>query len=296
MAGNVSLGAALVFDQRQCSLGEGPVWDSESGRFYWVDILEGKVLWRDLAGANEGEYSLPAHIGAVLPGENGVWWAFLTDGVFSMDSNGKNLKEVARFPHQLGPEQGVARMRANDAAVSPRGDVLCGTMPYAPDRHPGTACLYRFDGATLEPIITGVTISNGLGWTSDGSQVFYVDTPTGRVDCFDVGPQGELLHRRPFCSLDSEPGFPDGLAVDGAGSVWVALWDGHRIQRLSPDGELDGYIEVPARNVTSCAFGGPNLTTLVITTASLDDDSPAAGLTYFFELEVPGAPTYRVAS
>jgi sugar lactone lactonase YvrE len=294
---NFLIGTAAVFDGRRCSLGEGPVWDSASGRVLWVDILNQKVHWARLSDGETGEIAMPSHVGAFLPGEGAIWWAFLVDGVYRFDEASGGLEKIAHFPHSLPPLDGVDQMRANDAAVSPWGDVLCGTMPYNPDAFPGVGSLYLFSGHDLAHVLSNVTISNGIGWSGDQSKMFFVDTPTGRVDQFDVDEAGRIDNRRIFATIDPDLGFPDGLAVDSEGFVWVALWAGGRIQRLAPDGSLAGFIELPCRQVTSCAFVGDDLKTLIITTAAIDDDNDDdAGLTYFFDAPVPGVPSFRVKS
>jgi len=297
MTANFLMGTAAVFDNRRCSLGEGPVWDPASGRVFWVDILSQKVRWKRLADGEKGEFDMPSHVGAFLPGEGATWWAFLVDGVYRFDEGSGDLELFAVFPHSLPPVSGVAQMRANDATVSPWGDVLCGTMPYNPEAFPCAGNLYLFNGRDLTPVLSNVTISNGIGWSRDQSKMFFVDTPTGRVDQFDVDEAGRLDNRRVFATIDSTLGFPDGLAVDNEGFVWVALWAGGRIQRLAPDGSLAGFIELPCRQVTSCAFVGEDLETLIITTAAIDDDAnDAAGVTYFFKAPTAGVPSFRVKS
>jgi sugar lactone lactonase YvrE len=112
-----------------------------------------------------------------------------------------------------------------------------------------------------------VTISNGLAWTVDSSFAYYNDTPTGRIDVFDSDLTGELANRRPFVTIDSESGAPDGLTVDAHGGVWTALWGGGAVHHYAPSGVLEDVIEVPARNVTACTFGGEILDELYITTS-----------------------------
>lgn len=292
MTANSSLGTAEVFDPRRCRLGEGPVWHPESGRWLWVDILGHTVCWKRPGDGASGELTMPADIGAVLPGKGGVLWAFLVEGVYRIDKEGVSPWKVAHFPHSLEPVQGTALMRANDAAVTPHGDILCGTMPYDPDKYPGSAALYRFDGATVTPIVEGVTISNGLGWSADSTLMFYVDTPTQRVDVFDYDPQQGPHNRRVFSTIPDTAGSPDGLALDSDDNVWVALWGGSRVQRLGKDGQPNGYLELPCENITSCAFGGDDLRELIVTTAALEhEDVEAAGMTYSFRAPVPGLAT-----
>ncbi|MGY3848940.1 SMP-30/gluconolactonase/LRE family protein [Streptomyces hydrogenans] len=138
-------------------------------------------------------------------------------------------------------------------------------------------------------------MSNGLGWSPDGTLLYYADSPTRRVDVFDYDPAtGALSGRRPFAVLDR--GYPDGLTVDAEGNVWVAVWGGGEVLALTPGGVLHARVELPASHVTSCAFAGPDLDVLVITTAThgLSDDrrraEPDAGRLFVCRPGVTGLP------
>lgn len=297
MSVNSSLGRAGVFDSRPCTLGEGPIWHDESGRVLWVDILQRSVHWRRLSDGETGKFLMPSDIGAFLPREDGRWVALLADGAYLFDEADSSLECIALFPHSLGPLAGSARMRANDAEVSPEGNIVAGTMPYDTDAYPGSASLYILNADTFSPLVDGVTISNGIGWSADHSEMFYIDTPTNRVDVFDwssVGNLGGLSNRRVFAEVDESLGWPDGLSIDKAGYLWVAMWGGNRVQRFAPDGSLAGYVEIPCTNVTSCAFVGEGLMQLVITTSNIDHETDqAAGKTYIFDVTVPGLPAAK---
>lgn len=279
-----------VFDDRRCVLGEGPVWHAPTGRVAWVDILSCLIRWRSVTDGSTGEVEMPSHIGALLPAADGGWVACLVDGVYRLDAEFGSPQLLATFPHRLPPVDGQHRMRANDAKVTPGGEVLCGTMPYDWEGQPGTAALYRLTAGGLRVLIDGVTISNGMGWSPDRTRMYYIDTPVGGVDVLDVSDAGEVTGRRPLARLPEGTGMPDGMAVDAEGGLWVAVWEGSRVQRFTPDGAASGQVDVPAARVTSCAFAGPDLRTLIVTTSSIGDDSPAAGLTYAVDVEVPGQP------
>ena len=288
------LGTGTLFDERKNQLGEGPVWDDQTGRVYWVDILAPAVRWRHLTTGETGELDVGNHVGAILPTTSNDWIACLANGVYRLEVDSGATTLLSRYPHALGPLNGEAQMRANDAKVSPHGVVYTGTMPYDPDAHPGSAALYRWTSDTLETVFDGVTISNGIGWSPDGRLAYYVDTVTSRIDVSDVDASGHWSNRRPFAQISPDIGFPDGLAVDSEGYLWVALWSGHRVQRLSPDGSMAGHIQLPARQVTSCVFAGDDLRTLVITSSRVEDeDNPAAGATYSVPVDVPGLLTSR---
>lgn len=289
---NDSLGHARPLDQRVCVLGEGPVWVADTDTLWWVDILSRAAHWRTLSSGETGSVSFPSHPGALLPVTDGSWLAFLVNSIEHYDQDFSASHTVTAWPHHAHQPDGEPLWRANDAAVGPRGDVICGTMPYAPDQHPGTAFLYQLKGERLVEVADGITISNGIGWTSDTTQMVYVDSPTCRIDIFDVDADGTPTNRRPFAHTDPSWGVPDGLSVDSEDYVWVAFWGGSRVQRFDPDGQPAGFIELPCEQVTSCAFFGPDLTQLAITTSALgQEDNPSAGLTYVFDTAVAGQPS-----
>ena len=140
--------------------------------------------------------------------------------------------------------------------------------------------LYRLDaGGRLNPVVKNVTVSNGLGWSPDGSRMYYADSPLRRVDVFDYDPAtGEAFARRAFADLSEAEGVPDGLTVDADGCVWVAMWGGSALRRFTAEGQPDAVLPVPVSQPTSCAFGGSGLADLYITSArvGLTDDQFAA--------------------
>ncbi|MEU6882137.1 SMP-30/gluconolactonase/LRE family protein [Streptomyces sp. NPDC046712] len=157
-------------------------------------------------------------------------------------------------------------------------DILwAGTMRY--DEGPGGGNLVRIagDGAATT-LLDSVTISNGTGWSPDAALTYYIDTPTRRIDTLRV-EDGHVVERREFVTVEPGAGYPDGLAVDAEGCVWVALWDGGQLRRYTPRGALDRTVPLPVPRPTACAFGGPGLRDLYITTArtGLTDPSPLSG-------------------
>jgi sugar lactone lactonase YvrE len=200
--------------------------------------------------------------------------------------------DQARLLEPVSPDDPTILM--NDGKCDPRGRFWAGTMDS--EGRPDRGALMR-----LEPpgravtVINGVSLSNGIGWSSDGSLMFYIDSPTRRVDVFDYNlDSGEPSSRRPFVVCAEEWGFPDGLAVDEEGCVWVAFWGGSAVRRFGPDGSIVGGVTLPASQVTSCAFGGTDLQTLFITTAGgylsdeQRDSEPLAGALFALETHVRG--------
>ena len=150
------------------------------------------------------------------------------------------------------------------------------------------------DGATAV-VLEGVTISNGLEWSPDGSLAYYVDSPTGRIDVFDYDRERGLIGRRPFVEALSGP---DGLTVDADGGVWVALYAGGAVRRYTPDGVLDEVVEVPVSKATACTFGGPDLDQLFITTSREHlpaDAEPSAGAVFVATPGLCGRPVREFA-
>ncbi|MGW2316641.1 SMP-30/gluconolactonase/LRE family protein [Streptomyces sp. NPDC001680] len=244
-------------------LGEGPTWDPATGRLIWLDILGMRIHTYDPGTGRRTVRTTEQHVGAAKPREGGGLVLNLRDGVGLLDPD-----DTFRWLHH----EPVPGRRANDAAVAPDGSLWAGTMRY--DETPGGGTLTRLTGdGTARTILSEATVSNGTGWSPDGRLMYYVDSPTRRVDVFDH--DGERVHdRRPFAQIEKGAGFPDGLTVDADGCVWVALWDGGAVRRYTPSGELDRVIGLPTPRTTACAFGGAGLTDLYVTTARTGLRSP----------------------
>ncbi|MGW1804282.1 SMP-30/gluconolactonase/LRE family protein [Streptomyces sp. NPDC002078] len=247
----------------EAELGEGPTWDPATGRLIWLDILGMRVNTYDPATGRRTVRTTEQHVGAVKPRAGGGLVLNLRDGVGLLDPD-----DTFRWLHH----EPVPGRRANDAAVAPDGSLWAGTMRY--DEAPGGGTLTRLTGdGTVRTVLSDATVSNGTGWSPDGRLMYYVDTPTRRVDVFDH--DGERVQgRRPFVEIEEGAGLPDGLAVDAEGCVWVALWDGGAVRRYTPAGVLDRVIPLPTPRTTACAFGGADLTDLYITTARTGLSAP----------------------
>ncbi|MFD7457853.1 MULTISPECIES: SMP-30/gluconolactonase/LRE family protein [unclassified Streptomyces] len=247
----------------EAALGEGPTWDAARGRLLWLDILGSRVHTYEPSTGRRTIRTTEQHVGAVKPRANGGLVLNLRDGVGLLDPDG-----AFRWLHH----EPVPGRRANDAAVAPDGALWAGTMRY--DEAPGGGTLSRVSAdGTVDVVLDDVAVSNGTGWSPDGRRMYYVDSPTRRVDVFDVdGPR--IGNRRPLTEIEEGAGFPDGLTVDADGCVWVALWDGGAIRRYTPAGDLDRVLPLPTPRVTACAFGGPGLTDLYITTARVGLTAP----------------------
>ncbi|MFE9026409.1 SMP-30/gluconolactonase/LRE family protein [Streptomyces iakyrus] len=260
----------------EAELGEGPTWDAAAGRLLWIDILGSRLHTYDPGTGRRTVRRTEQHIGAVKPRAGGGLVLNLRDGIGLLEPDGG-----FRWLHH----EPVPGRRANDAAIAPDGALWAGTMRY--DEAPGGGTLSRVTGeGTVEVVLDDVAVSNGTGWSPDGRLMYYIDSPTRRVDVFDHA-DGRISGRRTLAVIEEDAGFPDGLTVDAEGCVWVALWQGSAVRRYTPGGELDREIELPVPLVTACAFGGPDLTDLYITTARTGLAEPPALAGSLFV--VPGA-------
>jgi sugar lactone lactonase YvrE len=256
------------------ALGEGPYWVPEDDCLLWVDI-EGARLHRTYFPSGETVTDSPGPVSAAFPAVGGgiliAGGAALTL-LFPAERGGQWVaRTIADTPARDG-------IRFNDAGVDPAGRVWAGSMHMTEAEPVGE--LYRLDaGGRLNPVVKNVTVSNGLGWSPDGSRMYYADSPLRRIDVFDYDPAtGEAFARRAFADLSEAEGVPDGLTVDADGCVWVAMWGGSALRRFTPEGQPDAVLPVPVSQPTSCAFGGPGLADLYITSArvGLTDDQLAA--------------------
>jgi sugar lactone lactonase YvrE len=281
-------GDAIACTTEQNLLGEGVRWDARRDELLRVDILAGRV-YRDRIADDGGlipvrTYELGGTVGAIAPIEGDDGWLIAADrGIAHLSADGsvRPIAEITRHG---------ARM--NDAACDPQGRFWAGTTS---DRA-GAAGLYRLglDGRT-EQVLDGLTTSNGLGWSRDGRTMYLADSGPRLVHAFDFdADRGAISNGRELIRLGSDQGTPDGLTVDADGDLWVAIWGAGRIHRYTANGELREELIVPAAQSTCCAFAGPGLHRLYVTTATehwTDEQrraDPKAGLVYRFETSATG--------
>jgi sugar lactone lactonase YvrE len=251
-----------------CDHGEGPVWDPATGLLHWVDMLVGQLLSLDPATGEVSGRQVGTVAAALRPRAGGGLVLALERQFALIDPGAESLR-------LLDPLWDNPSIRFNDGGCDRHGRFYCGTMPY--DAAEPVGSLYRLDpdGTTTVLIDGGLTISNGIVWTPDGGTCYFIDSPTQRVDVFDAGPDGLLTGRRPLIEMTDGGGvMPDGMCLDSDGGLWVAMWLGSEVRRYRPDGTLDLVVPVPTRRVTACAFGGPDLTDLYITTSRQGDVAP----------------------
>ena len=281
--------AELVLDAKAV-LGEGPLWDELGSVLYWVDIDRAAVHRFDPASGENLTCDAGEPVGAVALRSRGGLVLARRSGFAVLDDWGSPPRPFAA----VESERGETRM--NDGACDSRGRFWAGTMHAGLE--PGHGSLYRLDpDATVTRMLTGVSISNGIAWSPDDGTMYYVDTPTGGVDAFAFeSERGTLGERRRVVDVDPVHGSPDGLVVDEAGCLWVGLWEGWAVHRYAPDGELLGIVDVPVARVTKCAFGGPDLDDLYVTTAApeaADPAQPSAGGIFRARTGLRGLPARR---
>lgn len=286
----------LVIDAK-AELGEGAIWDAQAQRLYWLDIMKGEVHIYDPAAQTDRCIHVGEMVGTVVPRASGGLMLAVERGFASLDLNTEHLELVA------APEPRRPDLRFNDGKCDPAGRFWAGTMG-KDDMVDGAGTLYCLDAEQrLWPRVTGATCPNGIAWTFDRRTLYWVDTGGQTVDAFDYDDAtGEIANRRAVITLPREYGRPDGMTMDAQGRLWVAGWDGHHVTCWDPaNGECLRVLQVPASQVTSCAFGGPNLDALYITSArtGLDEATlarqPLAGGLFVCRPGVRGVPAFEYA-
>jgi sugar lactone lactonase YvrE len=285
-------GSAVVCTTEQAILGEGVRWDSRHEELLHVDILAGRVF-RDQIG-DDGDllpvrsYQVPGTVGAIAPLDCDDGWLLAAGRSFVHLSADGVLRTIA--------EVAPVGTRMNDAACDPQGRFWAGVM--ADDYHDGGGRLYRLDQlGRSEEVLRDLTIPNGPCWSPDGSTMYLVDSRPRVVHAFAFdGERGTISEASVLFTVPEEDGVPDGMTVDATGDLWVALYRGGRVHRYGPDGELRQVLTLPTKQSTCCAFGGPGLHQLYVTTATqgwTDEQrrgDPGAGRVYRLATDATGRP------
>ena len=286
------LTAELVLDAH-ATLGEGPVWDADAGVLWWVDI-EGRRIHRfEPATRQDTSIETASMVGALALRKGGGLLAALQDGVYRVDVE----TGAATLFAPLGEPPEV---RSNESKCDPAGRFLVGTMAF--DYSP-VGSLYSIEpDGSLRRLLDRLSIANGMAWSADGGTFYYIDSPLRRVDAFDYDlATGSIANRRLWLKFEDPVAKPDGMTIDAEGGLWIAFWDAAEIRRYGPDGSLDVVVRVPATQVTSAVFGGPDLRDLYITSATTGlseaalAEQPRAGGLFHVRIPVPGLLPDRFA-
>lgn len=281
------LRAELVIDVA-AELGESPYWDQRTGTLHWVDMADGRLHQWQRQTRTHVVIDLGVTIGACVPRRGGGMMLAVADG-FAVYDGGGSLRLVAPVL------AGEPALRMNDGKCDAAGRFYASSM--ARDGAPGRGALWRLDpDRQARRVVTDVTIGNGLAWSADGRTAYLVDTATRRVDRFATDPgTGDFFDRTTAFEVAATAGPPDGMCIDDAGCLWLAMFGGGAVHRYSVSGRLLVVVEVPVAKVTSVAFGGPALDELYITTARLGSDELGAGGVFMVRPGVSGPPAYAFA-
>ncbi|OYV01131.1 MAG: gluconolactonase [Burkholderiales bacterium PBB5] len=280
-------------------LGESPLWHPDEQRLYWVDI-PGRQLhqFEPRSGAHR-QWAFDTEPACCVPVLGGGLLLAMRDGLWRFDPASGQRQRVAAPPYP------TAEQRYNDGKADAQGRFWVGTLD---DQRRPLAALYRFDDGQTRRMVEGISVSNGLAFSPDGRTLYWADTKAHAIDAFDVdASDGSLSRRRPFARfaprtegqpLTSYGGRPDGAAVDSEGAYWVAMYEGQRLLRLSPEGALLQDLPLPVRCPTMPCLGGDDYRTLYITTARNGRPAeelaaqPLAGCVLQLRVDVPGLPAH----
>ena len=284
--------AELILDAK-ATLGEGAIWNQKEKILYWIDIEKG-ILHKFNPVSNEDvQFNLDKRIGTVVPSEKGGLLVALEDGICHYDIITDSISFI------VNPAENSSEIRFNDGKCDPAGRLWAGTMSLTGKQKAGALYCLNNNG-NIEKKIDSVSISNGIVWSLDNKKMYYIDTPTGKVKEYDYEiTTGKISFTKDAVVIPPDMGHPDGMTIDSKGNLWIALWGGSAVGCWDPNnGELIYKIDVPVLNVTSCAFGGENLETLFITTASLGipqdklENYPYRGGLFKAEPGAKGVPAY----
>ena len=275
-------------------LGEGPLWDEKEQALYWVNITKGRFHRLYPATGKHDRFEIGMPVGVLGFRASGGLVMATQRGLAFWDMKTQTLQHVAQ------PEADIPNSHFNDGAVDRQGRFWAGTVVNGKE----DGSLYRLDSdLSVHKMETGISCSNGIGWSLDNKTMYYTDSPALAIYAYDFDPaSGEIANRRVFVRTPENEGVPDGLAVDSEGFIWSARWDGWKVSRYDPQGKLEREIKLPARFVTSCAFGGEQLDELYITTAMTEESKeeikrtqPWAGDLFRAHPGVKGLPAPRFA-
>jgi sugar lactone lactonase YvrE len=277
----------------QAFLGEGPAWDSAHQRLYWVDIYAGHLHFFDPKTGLDEVINVGQALGCAAPTRSGGVILGLKDGLATLQLPSSSLTFLSR------PEKRLPGNRFNDGKCGPDGRFLAGTMDS--DEVAASGSLYSLGpGGSLKTLLTGTRISNGLTWSPDHKTLYFIDTPTRQVVAYDYDlPSGNIANPRIAVTVPAEMGWPDGMTSDLNGNLWVALWGGAALSVWNPvNGTLLEKINIPAKNVTACVFGGIEQNELYVTSARKGLDAadiqafPATGGLFRIRTNIIGLPTF----
>lgn len=280
----------------QAKLGEGPIWDADAQVLWWVDILAGELHCYHPATHTDTAYNIGSMVSAVVPRASGGVMLTVKDGFAHYDPQTKTLTPVA------SPDNHPPDHRFNDGKTDPAGNFWAGTMPLSEDTF--TGAVYRLDAQQqVQRMIENVAISNGIVWSNDATTMYYIDSLAREVVAYDYDiDTASIQNKRPVVMVPDDLGYPDGMAIDSDGHLWIAHYSTPFVICWNPQtGRQVHRIEMPVTNPTACAFAGDNLNELYITSCTKDhtdamrQQEPHAGGLFRVTLDVTGTtfPPFR---
>jgi len=284
-----------VFADLHADVGEAPHWDERTRTLLFVDLTAGVVFGYDRSGVKLGSFPVGQEVGAVVPRRGGGLVLAVRDGIAIASDTGEGFELTAPV------ERDIPGNRMNDAKCDPAGRLFAGTTAF--DFSPDSAALYRVEPDwSFAQIVSGVTQSNGIAWSPDGSRMYFIDSATQGIDVFDfdVGT-GSASNRRRLVTIERAHGVPDGMTTDDSGNLWVACFGGAAVRCYSPAGVQLDEVLFPVTQVTSCTFGGPDLAELYVTSAAYRlsagqlKKEPHAGATFVCRPGAAGMPASTFA-
>ncbi|MDT3498070.1 SMP-30/gluconolactonase/LRE family protein [Bacillus toyonensis] len=286
----------LVLDAK-ATLAEGPCWNEKKQLLYWVDIMEKTLCIYNPTNNTNRVITLNQQIGCVVPYVEDVVLLAMENGFYCL-----NLK-TEKLTHIYDPESHLIENRFNDGKCAPAGRFWAGTTDLNGINAAGSLyCLHN--NLSVEKKVSHVNTSNEIAWSPDHTYLYFIDTPTKKVVRFHYDIRtGEISNPTDVILFPENDGLPDGMTIDKEGCLWIAHWGGSQITRWNPlTGEQILSVPIPALNVTSCTFGGPNSTDLYVTTARtrMTDEElkkyPHAGGIFRIQTNIKGCPTYSFCS
>lgn len=279
--------------------GEGPLWDVEHQALWWTDCVGQKFYRYDWAskksklikdGLEINGFALNVDGGFIVANGAGIW---LWDGEDDL--------------HVIAGQANGAKCKWNDCIADPKGRFLAGSACYSPHGDYPLAKLISLDtDGSVRTLDEGFHLSNGLGFSLDCKTLYFTDSIARTIFAYDYNvPSGVVGNRRVFVQVPTSEGLPDGLTVDAEGYVWSAQWYGSCVVRYDPDGKVEWKIETPAKQTSSLAFGGPDLTDIFITSAAKSEPMPVmppgydahsgyfGGALFHTNLGITGRPEFK---
>jgi sugar lactone lactonase YvrE len=292
------LSAPELILEARADLGEGPAWESQSGSLYWVDIRAGRLHIFNPQDGSDRSVEVGDFLGCAAPRRSGGLVLGLRSGFATIDPP-VAWGKAAEMRVLVNPEPQLSGNRFNDGKCDPAGRFLAGSMDDAEIAASGSLYSLSPDG-TVKTLLIGTRIANGLTWSPDYQTFYFIDTPTRTVMAYDYDlDTGVIANPRPVISVPPKLGWPDGMTSDTQGRLWVAMWGGARLTCWDPaSGQLLEEITFSAFNISSCAFGGPDMTDLYVTSARKGMNPrqlakyPLSGGLFRLRTDIQGLPTF----